>query len=356
MCLLGIGVDKSTPHFGNAMATQQSSLVSWSQYLPLRAIAALIGCCPIELNMQSTKLIGDLYFHLGATRRNRAIGNIQSSFPELSEQEVYNLAKKSMEHMFQLFVAEGVQMPTLITPTTWQKHVEFKNIEQVTKRLTFNEPTIFITGHCGNWELLGYALSVLGYPIAALARPLDNTLINDWVLGIREQYGLQIVTKWGGIPVLEELIQNNTSIGFIADQNAGDNGMFVPFFGRLASTYKSIGLLAMRYEIPIAAVHAKRIDGRFKYEVIVTDLIEPCDWQDQPDPLYYITARYNKAIEKMITDAPEQYLWLHRRWKSRPKFERENKPMPKKMVQQLESLPWMTDKELSTLTNCYHLT
>ena len=62
----------------------------------------------------------------------RAIANIQSSFPELSEQEVYNLAKKSMEHMFQLFVAEGVQMPTLITPTTWQKYVEFKNIEQVT--------------------------------------------------------------------------------------------------------------------------------------------------------------------------------------------------------------------------------
>ena len=72
-----------------------------------------------------------------------------------------------MEHMFQLFVAEGVQMPTLITPTTWQKHVEFKNIKHVTERLTLKKPTIFITGHCGNWELLGYALSVLGYPIAA---------------------------------------------------------------------------------------------------------------------------------------------------------------------------------------------
>ena len=338
------------------MARQQSSLASWSQYLPLRAISTLIGCCPVELNMQSTKLIGDLYFHLGATRRNRAIANIQSSFPELSVKEVRSLAKRSMEHMFQLFVAEGVQMPALITPNTWQKYVEFKNIEQVTQRLTQKKPTIFITGHCGNWELLGYVLSVLGYPIAALARPLDNTLINDWVLGIRERFGLQVVTKWGGVSVLQELIQNNTSIGFIADQNAGDNGMFVPFFGRLASTYKSIGLLAMRYEIPIVAVHAKRIEGRFKYEVGVTDYIEPSDWMEQADPLYYITARYNKAIERMIIDAPEQYLWLHRRWKSRPKFEKENKPMPQKLVQQLESLPWMTNQELSTITNCYHLT
>jgi KDO2-lipid IV(A) lauroyltransferase len=150
------------------------------------------------------------------------------------------------------------------------------------------------------------------------------------------------------------LIQRNTSVGFIADQNAGDRGLFVPFFGRLASSYKSIGLLAMRYNIPIAAVHAKRIDGRFKYEVSLTDYIEPDEWKNQPDPLFYITARYNRAIQQMIINAPEQYLWLHRRWKSRPAFELENKPMPKKLLQQLESLPWMTDQELSTITGCYH--
>ncbi len=305
--------------------------------------------------MQSSKIIGDLFYHFDAKRRERAIGNIRASFPDLTDKEVRVLTKKSMEHLFQLFVAEGVQMPSLITPTTWQKYVEFKNIEQITKRLTQNKPTIFITGHCGNWELLGYMLSVLGYPIGALARPLDNPLINDWVLGIRERFGLQIVTKWGGVSVLQDLIKNNTSVGFIADQNAGDRGMFVPFFGRLASTYKSIGLLAMKYDLPIAAVHAKRLDGRFKYEISVTDFIEPDEWKDQPDPLYYITARYNKAIEQMITNAPEQYLWLHRRWKSRPSFETNNLPMPKKLVKQIESLPWMTGQEFASLTECYNL-
>jgi len=336
------------------MARQQSNLTSWLQYLPLRAIVTLISCCPMELDMQCSKLIGDLYFELGATRRNRAIRNIQNSFPELSSEEVRRLAKKSIEHMFQLFIAESAKMPSLITPTTWHRYVEFKNIERVTQRLSRKEPIIFITGHCGNWELLGYVLSVLGYPIAALARPMDNPLINDWILGIREQYGLQVVTKWGGVSVLQDLIRNKTSVGFIADQNAGDRGMFVPFFGRLASTYKSIGLLAMRYEIPIAAVHAKRIDGQFKYEVSLTDFITPDEWKEQPDPLFYITARYNKALEQMIKNAPEQYLWLHRRWKSRPKFETNNKPMPKKLIRQLESLPWMTEKELSALTDCYH--
>lgn len=336
------------------MARNQSTLVSWSQYIPLRILAALIGCCPIELNMQSSKLIGDLYYKFNSKRRQRAIDNIRASFPELSNSDAADLAKRSMEHMFQLFVAEGIQMPSLITPSTWQKYVTFKDIDQITERLAKNQPMIFITGHSGNWELLGYALSVLGYPIAAVARPLDNPLINDWAVNIRERYGLQIVTKWGGVPILENLIQDNTSVGFIADQNAGDRGIFVPFFGRLASSYKSIGLLAMRYNIPIAAVHAKRIDGRFSYEISMHDLIEPNDWADQPDPLYYITARYNRAMESMITSAPEQYLWLHRRWKSRPKFEVRNEPMPKRLIQQLESLPWMTDEELARLVDCYH--
>ncbi len=331
------------------MARTQSTLTQWSHYLPLRALASVVSCCPMGMNMQSCKWLGDLFYKLNSTRRERAKKNIQASFPDWSEDMVSSLVKESMEHFFQLFVAEGVQMPSLITPSTYSKYIEFSGIEKVTERLSKKKPTIFITGHCGNWELLGYTLSVLGYPIAALARPLDNKLINDWVLGVREKYGLQVITKWGGVPVLQELISENTNVGFIADQNAGGRGMFVPFFGRLASTYKSIGLLAMRYKIPIAAVHAKRLGGTFKYAISMTDFIEPSDWEKQIDPLYYITARYSKAIEQMVRNAPEQYLWLHRRWKSRPKFELEGKPMPNKLIQQLESLPWMTELELSTI-------
>ena len=333
------------------MTHQRTTLKNWLEYVPLRVIASLLSCSPMELDMYSGRLIGDLFFKLDASRRARAIDNIGNSFPELSQKEVFALAKKSMEHMFQLFVAEGIKMPSLVKPSTYEKYIKFKGIGQITGRLSRNQPIIFITVHCGNWELLGYSLSVLGYPIAALARPVDNPLINDWVLGIRQKYGLQVVTKWGGVSVLQDLISNRTSVGFIADQNAGDRGMFVPFFGRLASTYKSIGLLAMRHKIPIAAVHAKRIGETFQYEVTATDFIEPSDWANQDDPLFYITARYNRAIEQMIRDAPEQYLWLHRRWKSRPKYELDGKTMPKKMVQQLESLPWMTENELSKLTD-----
>ena len=299
--------------------------------------------------MRSASLVGDCYYNFVKRRREGAIKNISTSFPNWNADKVKDVARSSMQHMFQLFLAESVQMPSLITPSTWQKYIQFTGVEKITDRLVNNKPVIFITGHCGNWELLGYSLSVLGHSIAAVARPLDNPLINDWVLDIRQKYGLEIITKWGSVPVLQNVISSGGSVGFIADQNAGGRGMFVPFFGRLASTYKSIGLLAMRYEAPVACVHAKRLHGQFKYEVSLTDYIEPHDWYNQPDPLYYITARYSRAIESMVRNAPEQYLWLHRRWKSRPQFEQDGTPMPKRLRLQLESLPWLDETELETL-------
>jgi KDO2-lipid IV(A) lauroyltransferase len=123
----------------------------------------------------------------------------------------------------------------------------------------------------------------------------------------------------------------------------------VPFFGRLASAYKSIGLLAMRYDVPIVCGQARRLGSHMRYEISANDLILPEEWKQQPDPLYYITARYTRAIEGMVRNAPEQYLWIHRRWKTRPRYEREGKPMPKRMVRKLRELPWMTDAELGLI-------
>jgi KDO2-lipid IV(A) lauroyltransferase len=223
------------------------------------------------------------------------------------------------------------------------------NLSAAMERLIRSESTIFITGHCGNWELLGYSLAVLGYPLHALARPLDNPLLNRWVMGIREARGLRIITKWGATPILQKLLSSGGRAAFIADQNAGEEGLFVPFFGRLASSYKSIGLLAMRYEVPIVAGFAKRLGGRFEYELIAQDIIHPQEWADHPDPLFYITARYNYAMEQMIRRMPEQYLWVHRRWKSRPRHERLGRPIPPRLIAKLESLPWLTPQDVGRI-------
>ena len=206
-----------------------------------------------------------------------------------------------------------------------------------------------VTGHLGNWEVLGYLLGVIGLRLHAVFRPLDNPLISDWLFGIRQRRGLQLITKWGASQQMLDVLDDGGILGFIADQNAGDNGLFVPFFGRLASTYKSIGLLALKQNVPIVCGSARRIDQSFQYEITVGDIIYPQQWQTQPDPLYYITARYMRAIEMMIRECPDQYLWMHRRWKSRPRHERTGAAMPARLHENIERLPWLDQAELARL-------
>ncbi|MHC4219946.1 MAG: lysophospholipid acyltransferase family protein [Planctomycetota bacterium] len=335
--------------YAYAMARNQSALTTWSQYLGVRAVSGFMHCFDLDQNLATASTVGSLFYRFSHRHRKRATDNLARSFPEWSADRVAETARRSIQHMFQLFMVDAVAMPRRITETSWPGYVRVGKLKGALERLIRNEPTIFITGHCGNWELLGYTMAVLGFPLYALARPIDNPLLNQWLLGIREARGMRIITKWGATPVLQQVLHSGGRVAFIADQNAGDQGLFVPFFGRLASSYKSIGLLAMRYRIPIAAGCAWRIGGRFEYELSTTDVIRPEDWEDHPDPLYYITARYNRALETMIRGAPEQYLWVHRRWKSRPRHERLGRPMPRRMIARLESLPWLTSADVDRL-------
>jgi KDO2-lipid IV(A) lauroyltransferase len=319
-----------------------ATAVDWSQYFALRTLSALMQCFDVEENLRTVGAFGSIYATLSAKRRGRARMNITRSFPGISEEEANELAEQSIRNMFQIFAVDSLAMPELLTRITWPDRVIVGDMNEVLPLLVKEDPALFLTAHAGNWEVLGYFVSLLGFRMTALARPIDNPLINKWLLDLREANGLKILTKFGATDEVDRLIKDGKRVGFIADQNAGDKGLFVPFMGRMASSYKSIGLLAMRHQIPVVAGFAKRTPGQFEYEIMITDIIKPEDWADQPDPLFYISARFNRAVEQFVRLVPEQYLWVHRRWKSRPRWEREGKPMPSRMIAKLETLPWMT--------------
>jgi Kdo2-lipid IVA lauroyltransferase/acyltransferase len=227
-------------------------------------------------------------------------------------------------------------------------------------------PCILITGHVGNWELIGYSVSMLGFPMHAVYRPLDLKPLDRWVRETRERQGLTLVSKFGAVRALGPVLAAGQPVGLVADQNGGDRGVFTPFFGRLASTYKSIGILAMQSKAKILCGYARRLrpdepdpDGALdrldplrvgqssmRYRAEVVDIFGPDEWQSHPDPLYYLTARYRKAMEAMVRQSPEQYLWMHRIWRSRPHHERADKPFPQAMREKLKTLPWMTDQAI----------
>ncbi|MFO0828827.1 MAG: lysophospholipid acyltransferase family protein [Phycisphaerales bacterium] len=325
-----------------------ATLTDWSQYVALRATCGLLEPYPPEQSLQTAKAIATFYARVSNRRTERARANIARSFPELPHGETERLAIDSVRNMFELFMVDAIVMPKIVHEWSWHRYVRFARFGDGLDLLLSDRPCIFLTGHVGNWELLGYVLALVGFRMTALARPLDNPLISDWLFKARQASGLRVITKWGATEELQRIIEGNGKIAFIADQNAGDEGLFVPYFGRLASSYKSIGLLAMRYRLPIVAGMARRVGEHFQYELSVADVIRPEEWEADEDPLFTITARYNRAIETMVRAAPSQYLWVHRRWKSRPKHEREGKPMPDRLRRKLESLPWMTEELLAS--------
>ncbi len=325
------------------------STVHFTQYAALRGLFGAYHLFGVDQNMRTAATIGSAYYRFGRRHRQRAMGHIARSFPEMPPAEVERVAEESVRSLFQMFMVESVAIPRLLTPSAWPNYVGTSGVHAPLQILLQDRPVLMVTGHCGNWELLGFVLALLGFRMSALARPLDNPWLDRWIRSVREARGLEILTKWGATTEVQKIIEARGRVGFIADQNAGDDGLFVPFFGRLASSYKSIGLLAMRYEVPIVAGCARRIGDRFQYELECSDIILPEEWRDQPDPLFYITARFNRAIEATIRRAPEQYLWVHRRWKSRPPHERSGKPMPDRLKAKLRELPWMTEAEMERL-------
>jgi KDO2-lipid IV(A) lauroyltransferase len=178
-----------------------------------------------------------------------------------------------------------------------------------------------IAGHYGNFEIMGYLLGLFGFKIYSVARPLDNRFISRYLYGVRQRAGQKIIDKKGASEMINELISSGATLCFIADQDAGRKGVFVDFFGRKASTYKSIGLLAITNNIPIGVGYSRRVDNRFFFEIGIERIIYPDEWKDKDNPLEWVTAEYTKAIESFVRKDPTQYWWLHRRWKHRPKDE-----------------------------------
>lgn len=291
-------------------------------YVALRLWIAIVLCFPIEMNLASARLIGRIwyYFPTGRLRdhRRRALGHLRESFPQQTSDAWFErVARLSFEHLAQLYLVELAMTPRLVTEWTWPRYVELGALGPALREL-LSGPAILVTGHFGNYELLGHTICKLGLPLTALMRPLDNPLINDYLVRTREAGGLSLLFKRGAMEQAPRVLDRGGLVSFIGDQDAGGKSVFVDFFGRPAATYKSIGLLAMLKRVPVIVGSAVRIRRGFRYRIEVERIIRPEEWETQTDPLHWITQTFTHALEAAIRRHPEQYLWIHRRWKHTP--------------------------------------
>lgn len=317
---------------------KRNKILDYISYLLLRFIVGLFHLFSLDMNLRTAKFLGKLMWLaissdyplinkiLRRRHKDQMLTNLRIAFKDTPDEELLRIAELSCKHLV-MFAMECLFTTRLISLSTWRRYIVLKNFDEALKVLLQDRSVILITGHYGSWEVLGYTLAILGFDIVAVMRPLDNPYMNNYLLRIRERHGLRLLYKRGATRSIDDYIRAGSAIGFIADQDAGKKGLFVDFFGKRASTYKSIGLIAIEYKLPIIVGCARRISwDSFKYEIEAEDIIYPEDWQGKDNELLYITERYTKAIERMVRKDPSQYLWLHRRWKTRPPDELANNP------------------------------
>ena len=151
-----------------------------------------------------------------------------------------------------------------------------------------------------------------------MARTLDNPYLDRYLRSFRERTGQKLIPKSGGYDQMLEVLQSGRALSFLADQDAGQRGLFVDFFGRPASTHKAIALLAIEHRAPVVVGVARRIGPGFRYEIRCADIIQPGEFSGTADDVRLLTQRFTSALEGLIRQDPTQYLWLHRRWKHQP--------------------------------------
>ena len=297
---------------------RHNPFVDWFSYLALRVLVVFLYLFDVQTNLDTACFLGRLlwkYYHRG---RERALDNLRASFPEKSEQWIWQTGRRSFEHLAMLAI-DVLFTPRLVKSYNWRNYSRYKNTERAKWLMKEGRGLLLVGAHYGNFEIVGYLMGLFGFDVYSITRPLDNKFINRYLYGVRRRAGQKIVDKKGAAELMQKIASTGATLCFVADQDAGRKGIFVDFFGRPASTYKSIGLLAITNNIPIVAGYSRRIGNHFYFEIGATRIIFPEEWADKDDPLKWVTAEYTKAIEEFVRQEPSQYWWLHRRWKHKPR-------------------------------------
>ena len=296
-----------------------SGLAARLTYLAVRSGLALLQILPLERSLEGAVHVAKIWKKLLPRHRRLAVSHLSEVLgSQYSPQEIERIADRCLESVV-MFAIELVSLPRRVHALNWSRYIELVDFDDALRVILEGRGAILVTGHYGSFEIMGHLLACLGLDMTAIMRPLDNRYLNDFVVASRKSKGLMLLDKKGASASAEEHLRNGALVGFIGDQDAGRKGMFVEFFGRPASTYKSIGLLAMAASVPIIVGFARRLGSRPRYRVGVQRILYPREWEAQDDPLRWITQEYTQAIEQIVRDDPTQYLWIHRRWKSQPR-------------------------------------
>jgi KDO2-lipid IV(A) lauroyltransferase len=307
------------------MSKSRSKIADFAVYLAVRAIVCILQALSFRTACKMANGLAWLIYQIDRRHRLVAMDNLRHAFGAGDEAQRDQLVRAVYRH-FCTMLMEIVHLPRMLHPHNWKQHLEIVDHPPIVDLLLSGRPVLIVGGHFGNWELGSLVLALFGFRTHGIARPLDNPYVDDFLRRFREHTGQKILAKHGDFEQMQTVLATGGIMMTLGDQDAGQKGQFVDFFGRPASTHKAVALLALEYNVPMLVMTCTRArsggapgSDNWRYEVLRGDTILPEQYKGRPNALPAMTQRFTLALERMIRRAPEQYFWLHRRWKHQPK-------------------------------------
>ena len=297
---------------------QHGKLQTSLEYAATRIVISVVGALPLRQSIRLGQLFGRVAYRLAGELRRTGEINLQLAFPEKTAEERRELLKgcfESLGRVLGLFSHFGDPVESIMSVV---EPIALERLQAAKK----GRGVIFCTAHLGAWELTSYAVAHLGYPMNVIVRPIDNPRIEEMVDRYRTRTGNKTLDKFAAARSMVKTLRSGEFLGLLIDLNALENeAIFVNFFGVPASTNFMMAKLALRSDVPIIPVFAPWDKTREKFLLQVNEPVEFERSGDDEADVRELTTRLIQHFEDQIRQYPDQWLWIHKRWKTRPQGE-----------------------------------
>jgi KDO2-lipid IV(A) lauroyltransferase len=303
-------------------------------YLMLRVIIMVIDMFPCEMAPEIGRRLGSLIRFVDRKHARIAVKNLEKSRGVCRPDEIPGFIDRVYGHIG-LGIVEMLMIPRLMKRHQISRYARLERFDVIDHLFQAGRGVIVTVGHLGNWELIGLAVTLAGYRLNSLARPIDNPWADRYLNRFRTQTGQEIIPRDRAMGSMVSVLQRNEMLAIQIDQDARHAGVLVDFFGRHASTHRSPAILSLKYGAPIVPLNIYREGGL--HCCVAGEPLFPDDYRGRPDAVKALTQACTDQFEKFVRAHPAQWFWIHDRWKS---AERAARVTPEALEQgQLARLP-----------------
>jgi len=292
----------------------------WLEFAAVWLILKKLGVLPRRLARGFAASVTSLLFSLQPKLRKTAEFNLRLAFPDWSEAQRKDATRKMVRNLGWM-AAEFARFPRL-TKENIENVVILEGHENFLEGQRRGKGVLYLTGHIGAWELSSFAHALYGYPLHFMARPLDNQRLDALVNKYRCASGNEPIFKNESARVMLRILKGGGTVGILADQNTmPEEGVFVDFFGKFACTTTGLARVALHTGAAVVPGYAYWDESIQKYRLRFEPPVELIRTGDTERDVFENTKRFTKVIEEIIRKHPDQWVWIHQRWKNRPKGE-----------------------------------